>query len=99
VADLPIVESGGNEPAPAHQDTSCSVPPEAQDVPQPAADPAPDSYAAPAAPQPTGQAAQNTAPSSDDIFAKIERLAELRDKGILTDQEFDAKKADLLNRL
>ena len=99
VADLPVVGSGGNEPAPAHQDTSYSVPPEAQDVPQPAADPAPDSYAAPTAPPSGHQAPQNTAPSSDDIFAKIERLAELRDKGILTDQEFDAKKADLLNRL
>ena len=34
-----------------------------------------------------------------DIFAKIERLAELHGKGILTDEEFSAKKADLLGRL
>ncbi len=34
-----------------------------------------------------------------DIFAKIERLAELRQKGILSDAEFDSKKAELLGRL
>ena len=34
-----------------------------------------------------------------DIFAAIERLAELKDKGILTDDEFAAKKAELLSRL
>jgi len=34
-----------------------------------------------------------------DIFAKIERLAELRQRGILTDEEFSAKKAELLSRL
>jgi hypothetical protein len=34
-----------------------------------------------------------------DIFGKIERLAELYAKGILTEDEFQAKKADLLSRL
>ena len=34
-----------------------------------------------------------------DIFAKIERLAELRQKGILSDEEFAGKKAELLGRL
>ncbi|WP_438023527.1 SHOCT domain-containing protein [Sorangium sp. So ce233] len=34
-----------------------------------------------------------------DIFAAIERLAELRQKGIITEQEFAAKKTDLLSRL
>ena len=37
--------------------------------------------------------------SADDIFAKIERLAELRQKGILTDEEFAAKKTELLSRI
>ncbi|MGO8951850.1 MAG: SHOCT domain-containing protein [Rhodomicrobium sp.] len=37
--------------------------------------------------------------SGEDVFAKIERLAELREKGIVTEQEFEAKKTDLLNRL
>jgi hypothetical protein len=34
-----------------------------------------------------------------DIFAKIERLAELQQKGILTPEEYSAKKAELLGRL
>ena len=34
-----------------------------------------------------------------DIFATIERLAELRAKGVLSDEEFSAKKAELLSRL
>jgi hypothetical protein len=34
-----------------------------------------------------------------DIFSAIEKLAQLRDKGILTDGEFSTKKAELLARL
>jgi len=34
-----------------------------------------------------------------DIFAKIERLAELERKGILSQEEFAAKKSELLGRL
>ena len=34
-----------------------------------------------------------------DIFATIERLADLRAKGILSDEEFAAKKAELLSRV
>lgn len=34
-----------------------------------------------------------------DVFATIERLAELRTKGVLSDDEFNSKKAELLARL
>jgi hypothetical protein len=34
-----------------------------------------------------------------DIFAVIEKLADLRAKGILSDEEFSAKKTELLSRL
>jgi hypothetical protein len=34
-----------------------------------------------------------------DIFAKIERLADLQKKGILSPEEFASKKAELLSRL
>jgi hypothetical protein len=34
-----------------------------------------------------------------DIFAKIERLAELLQKGMLSEAEFASKKAELLSRL
>ena len=37
--------------------------------------------------------------AQDDLFAKIERLAELHKKGILSSEEFAAKKAELLSRL
>jgi hypothetical protein len=50
---------------------------------------------------PGQQRASNSQPaaSASDILATIEKLAELRDKGILSDQEFAAKKAELLSRI
>lgn len=38
-------------------------------------------------------------PAESDVFAAIERLGDLKAKGILTDEEFAAKKAELLARL
>ncbi|MBC7450089.1 MAG: SHOCT domain-containing protein, partial [Cytophagales bacterium] len=34
-----------------------------------------------------------------DIFTKIDRLAELFNKGVLSAEEFSAKKSELLQRL
>lgn len=48
------------------------------------------------------QAAQAAAPaaqSADDIMALLEKLGDLKAKGILTDEEFAAKKAELLKKL
>ena len=36
---------------------------------------------------------------SDDVMATLEKLGELKAKGILTQEEFDAKKAELLKKL
>jgi hypothetical protein len=36
---------------------------------------------------------------SDDVFAALERLGDLNAKGFLTEEEFSAKKAELLSRL
>ena len=56
---------------------------------------APAQTATPAEPEPDrAEPAQET-----DIFAKIERLAELERKGILSQEEFAAKKSELLSRL
>jgi Short C-terminal domain len=56
-----------------------------------------------APPQPALQnPAPQRAPASAqevDVFGAIERLADLRQKGVLTDQEFSTKKAELLARL
>jgi hypothetical protein len=45
------------------------------------------------------QAPVSQASGEQDIFSKIERLAELKAKGILSNDEFETKKADLLSRL
>ena len=50
----------------------------------------------PAAPPPGPSAAPA---GQDDILGKIERLADLHVRGILTTQEFEAKKSELLGRL
>lgn len=53
---------------------------------------------APTAPPPTAPPTP-AAPSGDEILAQIRKLGELRDAGILTQEEFDTKKAELLQRL
>jgi hypothetical protein len=56
---------------------------------------------APAMPPPAAASTPTpaTAIAADDILKTIERLAELRRKDILTDEEFSTKKAELLARL
>jgi len=44
-------------------------------------------------------AAAPAAQGAQDVMATIEKLAELKSKGILTDEEFTAKKAELLKKL
>ena len=48
---------------------------------------------------PTGEPYRPDSAPEMDLFAKIERLAELHKKGILSSEEFAAKKAELLSRL
>ncbi|NNC73064.1 MAG: hypothetical protein HKN78_09340 [Sphingomonadaceae bacterium] len=55
----------------------------------PAAAPAPAAPAAPAA----------DAPEADDPFEQIEKLHKLKEMGALTEEEFEAKKADLLSKM
>jgi hypothetical protein len=50
--------------------------------------------AAPAPPQVAPAAAPS--PMTEDVIAQLRELAELRDQGILTDEEFAAQKARLL---
>ena len=84
VADLPRV---GAPRAVAPQQKPAAPPPPVEVQP---------SAAAPAsAPQPRTASAT----TDDEIFSRIERLAELKQKGILTEEEFAAKKAELLARL
>jgi hypothetical protein len=61
----------------------------------PTAQPAPDADVQPS-PEATAIAAQVAQP---DVFDQLRKLAELRDAGIVTAEEFDAKKTELLSRL
>lgn len=83
VASLPVISSNGRPP----------MAPLAPAYPLPPNNPPPMSSPSfsPAPAAPAGR--------DQDIFGSIERLADLRAKGVLGDAEFSAKKAELLSRL
>jgi len=68
-----------------------------------AADPAPAPVAAPApVPAPVAPAVAAPTPevdTADEVADALARLGDLRDKGIISPEEFEAKKAELLGRL
>jgi hypothetical protein len=43
-------------------------------------------------------AAEAAAPDTDDVYAQLEQLAALHEKGVLTDAEFEVQKHKLLER-
>lgn len=99
VADLPVVS-----PAPAIQpEPSFQNPVEYEPTPAPQEVPtepvAQINEPIPTQPPPTTQPSMPPPANTEEIFATIERLAELRKKEILTDAEFETKKAELLARL
>ncbi|OGV96199.1 hypothetical protein A2W24_05155 [Microgenomates group bacterium RBG_16_45_19] len=49
-----------------------------------------------AASQPAPAAEPVAAPAQDDTTTQLEKLAELKNKGILTEEEFQAKKKQIL---
>ena len=83
VSDLPVVTLGAQDQQ-GPQPTS-PMPEPAPEIPQqqPAQAPAP----------------QSPSINTDEIFSLIEKLADLHSKGILSDNDYEAKKADLLSRL
>jgi hypothetical protein len=84
VSQLPVVSIDGGTQQP--QPEMESIPPE--NVPQPT--------------QPVENAQNlpdNSTDKTEDIFSMIEKLAALKDKGILSDEEFSTKKTELLKRL
>jgi hypothetical protein len=87
VADLDIVTIADDSPD-RPQDTQRTVPTQIEPIPVP-----------PMTPPTTSLASGPTAFDQDDIISKIERLAGLRSKGIISDEEFAAKKTELLDRL
>ena len=107
VSDLDVVPQFDHHPAEASTPQQPEVVAVREPLFAPAPEPAPfvEPLAAPEPPPaqpapPPAHAPETAAKESDEeIFGKIERLAALHAKGILTDKEFEAKKADLLDRL
>jgi hypothetical protein len=95
VCDLPVVSPDATA-SPAGSEADAEEPvvtaPTAVRTPS---EPAP---AATAASKPAAQASAASA-TEDDVFAKIEQLATLHQKGILNATEFEAKKSELLARI
>ena len=87
VADLPLVTPFRDEPE-RNAAPSMSLPTRE-----------PPGLAASTATAASPAAAPAKTVAMDDIFTMIERLGELRQKDILTEEEFAAKKSDLLSRL
>jgi hypothetical protein len=99
VDSLPLIS-----PAPqqsAYQQPAYQQPLPQQPLPQQAPWAPPPQAAAPFYPDPPSPPSASSSPSSSssDIIAAIERLGQLRERGILTDDEFRNKKAELLSRL
>jgi hypothetical protein len=88
VASLPVVSSNGQPPRSVVAPV-VAQPALAQTIPL--IDPPLAPPQAPSQPQ-VGR-------SDTDVFATIEKLADLKAKGILSDDEFSAKKAELLSRI
>lgn len=44
-----------------------------------------------------GEAAKNQAPGKDEVYDALEKLGRLKESGVLTQEEFDAKKKKLLD--
>ena len=89
VASLPVISVDGVAPqAPPAPRASVSYEPQASNM---STSQAPSLINESLMPQPGNQ--------GGDVFATIERLAELRAKGVLSDDEFNTKKAELLARL
>ena len=53
--------------------------------------------APPPAPAPAPAPAGSSAPDTTELVAQLKSLAELRDQGILTDEEFETQKARILS--
>jgi hypothetical protein len=89
VASLPVISVDGvAQQTPPAPNVSVSYEPQASSAPT---SQAPWPMNETSLPQPGNQ--------GGDVFATIERLAELRTKGVLSDDEFNSKKAELLARL
>ena len=88
--NLPLVSGSGFRSA---AETNFAAPP----APEPSSAPSPAPAPAPVMPQ--TRPAPTSSQGNLDLLALLEKLGQLRDAGVLTPEEFNAKKTDLLSRL
>ncbi|CDF80167.1 conserved hypothetical protein [Formosa agariphila KMM 3901] len=86
---LPIVSGGGHSQNTPQNVNNTNAPVQEQ----------PQFVQEPIAVEPIQEISNTTNELEEDIFGKIEKLADLKGKGILTENEFETKKAELLSRL
>ena len=88
---LQTAQTAPKTPEPAATAAAASAPPaSAPEAPDPEPAPAPSAMPAPVAP---------TSSPADETAASLEKLADLHARGVITDAEFEAKKAELLGRI
>ena len=96
-----IAESMANKPASAannQQGTVQQTPPVSQPVPQqPQAQPAIQTASVPVSPAPVMQTEENKNP--EEVMELLKKLFEMKEAGILTDDEFTAKKQEMLKKM
>lgn len=97
----PVRAEVAPSPVPIAEPAMAGAATAAQPVPSPAPAPAATSPASPVEPAPTPTPAPAPAPvaSAEDVTRTLASLAELRDKGAITPEEYEAKKAELLGRI
>jgi membrane protein YdbS with pleckstrin-like domain len=88
VAPEPMAPRAGSDQVTVFDEAPSTPEPPVEQAPPPPAEAAPPA-SAPAAPL----------PAADDPAASLERLAALRDRGLITPEEYDAKKRELLERI
>ncbi|KLU05760.1 hypothetical protein RISK_002392 [Rhodopirellula islandica] len=92
LSSLPIVSRNGIVEAPQAPPSPAPAPPAANVQPEPT--PAPNEASA----NPNGTSASSS-PDSGNVFDTLDRLGGLLDKGYITQEEFNRKKSDLLDRI
>ncbi len=96
LSDLPVVGDPAPEFGQGRQEPEPRAPEKAAaEMPAPAQQGEPAPGGAPAAAAQPAPSAR----SGDDVFALLERLSDLRRKDIISEAEFEAKKAELLSRI
>ena len=98
LSTLPVVSRGGVPQPPRAESLSVVVPPnDSQPNDSQPNNSQPNNFStssAPYTPEPSSAVDPN-----EDVLGTLDRLGSLKEKGYITEEEFAAKKADLLNRL